>query len=128
MHIASRETTTPSQLAAEVGVTMPTMRDQLQGLVDRGLVERVPNPLDGRSYFVVLTTEGRSDLKRGLAASKRAQKLVATEHGPLEPLRAGLLAFVRSANRVTERLEEGEAAELVERALDSTPRRGRAGG
>jgi len=34
-------------------------------LTDRGHVERVPNPADGRSYFVKLTPAGRRIVARG---------------------------------------------------------------
>ncbi len=35
-----------------------TLRDNIQRLVDRGLVRRVPNPEDGRSYLLVPTPRG----------------------------------------------------------------------
>ena len=34
------------------------MRDNIQRLVDRRLVRRIPNPDDGRSYLLVLTQRG----------------------------------------------------------------------
>src|SRR4051794_37339291 len=92
-HIDAADAPTPSRLAAETGVGPTTIRDQLQSLVDRGLVERRPNPLDARSYTVALTRTGKRDLARGLAASKRAAARVQA-HGDLEPLRERLLSFV----------------------------------
>src|SRR4051812_28835229 len=68
-HIAAHDTATPSGLAAETGISVTTMRDQLQALVDRGSIERTPNPLDARSYLVTLTRQGTRELERGLEAS-----------------------------------------------------------
>src|SRR2546423_5580612 len=47
VHIDAPGVSTPSQLAAETGVAPTTIRDQLQALVERGLVRRKPNPEDG---------------------------------------------------------------------------------
>src|SRR4051812_11759306 len=89
-HIDTPGVSTPSQLAAETGVTQTTIRDQVQALVDRGLVRRKPNPDDGRSYFIELTAKGRDQLSRGLAASARARAAVEQELGhSLESLREG---------------------------------------
>ena len=65
-HVGARERITPSQLAAETGVTATTMRDQVQAFVDRGLLRREPNPRDARSYLVV----ARSRLTRRRCASR----------------------------------------------------------
>jgi DNA-binding MarR family transcriptional regulator len=64
-HIAHREPVTPSAIAAEQGIPVTTMRDNVQRLVDRGLVRRVPNPHDGRSYLLVRTPEGERMLEVG---------------------------------------------------------------
>ena len=37
---------------------MTTLRDNIRRLVERGLVVRVPNPDDGRSYLLVPTQKG----------------------------------------------------------------------
>src|SRR4051794_27455102 len=71
-HIDAHGSATPSQLSAEIGATQTTIRDQLQALVERGLIVRRPNPDDARSYFVELTAAGRTALTRGRAASVRA--------------------------------------------------------
>jgi MarR family transcriptional regulator, multiple antibiotic resistance protein MarR len=49
---------TPSAIAGSTGMATTTLRDNIQRLVDRGLVRRSPNPLDGRSYFVEVTEKG----------------------------------------------------------------------
>jgi DNA-binding MarR family transcriptional regulator len=48
----------PTQIAAATGTPLTTLRDNIQRLADRGLVRRVPNPADGRSYLLELTTRG----------------------------------------------------------------------
>ena len=48
----------PTQIAVATGTPLTTLRDNIQRLVDRGLVRRVPNPADGRSYLLELTTRG----------------------------------------------------------------------
>jgi len=66
-HIAHREPVTPSAIAAEQGIPVTTVRDNVQRLVDRGLVRRVPNPDDGRSYLLVRTPDGGRMLDVGSA-------------------------------------------------------------
>src|SRR5438093_563518 len=51
-HIGRREPVPPSVIAYEEGIPTTTIRDNVQRLVDRGLVRRVPNPDDGRSYLL----------------------------------------------------------------------------
>lgn len=100
-HVDAQGSTTPSQLAAETGVTQTTIRDQIQALVDRKLVVRKPNPDDGRSYFVEFTARGRDQLARGLAASARAREQLEQELGhSLESFRDACLVFARAASVV----------------------------
>jgi DNA-binding MarR family transcriptional regulator len=67
-HIAHREPVPPSVISAEEGIPVTTIRDNVQRLVDRGLVERVPNPDDGRSYLLARTASGADVLMLGNAA------------------------------------------------------------
>jgi len=122
-HVGARENVTPSELAAETGVTPTTIRDQVQALVDRGLVERRPNPLDARSYYVQLTARGRRDLEAGLKASRRAEKLLRTELGDLEPLRESLLDLVVVLGALNERAQRDERARRVEEVRARRARR-----
>jgi DNA-binding MarR family transcriptional regulator len=64
-HISHREPVTPSAIAAEEGIPVTTVRDNVQRLVERGLVRRVPNPDDGRSYLLVRTPDGERMLEVG---------------------------------------------------------------
>jgi DNA-binding MarR family transcriptional regulator len=78
-HLSLRGPMTPSSLAAEQGIPVTTMRDQIQLLVERGLVERRPNAGDGRSYLVDLTPNGTKLAKRGAPAFARARTLLEAE-------------------------------------------------
>jgi DNA-binding MarR family transcriptional regulator len=64
-HIAGREPVAPSVIAAEQGIPATTMRDNVERLVERGLVERRPNPDDGRSYLLTRTPDGVQVLEAG---------------------------------------------------------------
>jgi DNA-binding MarR family transcriptional regulator len=52
------EPVTPSAVSQATGIATTTLRDNIQRLVDRGLVRRTPNPSDGRSYLIELTDKG----------------------------------------------------------------------
>ncbi|HEX6688844.1 MAG TPA: MarR family transcriptional regulator [Solirubrobacterales bacterium] len=55
---------TPSELAAIERVKRPTATRTLGVLSEAGLVERAPDPEDGRSALVSITAEGRERLRR----------------------------------------------------------------
>lgn len=55
---------TPSELAEIERVKRPTATRTLRGLCEAGLVERTPDPADGRSALVSITGEGRERLRR----------------------------------------------------------------
>lgn len=55
---------TPSELAAIERVKRPTATRTLRVLSEAGLVERTPDPTDGRSALVSVTGEGRERLRR----------------------------------------------------------------
>src|SRR5262245_2645827 len=57
-HIRDHQPVTPSAVSALSGSPLTTLRDNIQRLVDRGLVSRVPNPDDGRSYLLTVTAKG----------------------------------------------------------------------
>jgi len=72
------EPVTPGTLAAETGLPPTTVRDYVRRLVSDGVVRKVANPEDGRSYHLVLTAEGRDVADRGwpavLAAFERVDR------------------------------------------------------
>jgi DNA-binding MarR family transcriptional regulator len=49
---------TPSAISQRTGIPTTTLRDNIQRLVDRGLIRRSPNPKDGRSYLIEPTDKG----------------------------------------------------------------------
>ena len=51
---------TPRELAAIECVSPPSMTRTVAGLVERGLVTRTDDPLDGRQVFISLTAQGGS--------------------------------------------------------------------
>ena len=55
---------TPSELAEIEGVKRPTATRILRGLEGEGLIERTPDPKDGRSALISITPEGRERLRR----------------------------------------------------------------
>ena len=59
-HVREHAPVSPSGVAEASGVPLTTLRDNVQRLVDRGLVRRAPNPDDGRSYLLVATAKGRA--------------------------------------------------------------------
>lgn len=55
---------TPSELAEVERVKRPSATRTLRGLTEAGLVDRAPDPADGRSALVSVTPEGRERLRR----------------------------------------------------------------
>jgi DNA-binding MarR family transcriptional regulator len=62
--IDARAVALTTQLAREQGVTVPTMTSRIDGLVERGLVRRQPDPTSRRQIQVSLTPSGRATLAR----------------------------------------------------------------
>src|SRR3954447_24146616 len=57
-HVRELEPVSPTAVSLASGAPPTTLRDNIQRLVDRRLVRRVPNPDDGRSYLLALTQRG----------------------------------------------------------------------
>jgi DNA-binding MarR family transcriptional regulator len=55
---------TPGQLAEHENVRKPTMTRTIHALLDEGLVERTPDPLDGRVSWLKVTPAGSKLLQR----------------------------------------------------------------
>ena len=66
--IATLQPVTPGVLASETGLPPTTIRDYVRRLAARRDVRKVPNPADGRSYFLVLTAKGQRVADRGWPA------------------------------------------------------------
>lgn len=88
---------TPSQLAEDLLLTTGGMTVRLNRLQAAGLIERQPNPQDGRGVLVNLTTAGKDVAEDALATLLQAQsdivgKLEKPEQGHLAGLLRALLA------------------------------------
>jgi DNA-binding MarR family transcriptional regulator len=57
--LAAAPTITPKELAQWLAAPATTVSSFIKRLEDRGHVQREPNPTDGRSYRLRLTSEGR---------------------------------------------------------------------
>ena len=100
VHVQHRGTMTPTELAAETRVTNTTIRDQVENLVERGLLVRKANPDDARSYLLELTPAGKRFHERGTAAYDRARAHLARELGrPLEDVQAVVVELRQAAAR-----------------------------
>lgn len=98
----------PSELAERERIRRPTATRVLSRLVQTKLVERIPDPADGRSAIVSVSSEGRALLRR---LRRRKTAYLATRIRDLPPQDLSALA------RATEVLEailardaDGEAA------------------
>ena len=69
--IAARDVALTTQLARELGVTVPTMTSRIDGLVERELVRRQPDPASRRQIQVSLTAGGAATLARYRALIER---------------------------------------------------------
>ena len=59
-HVRDLAPVSPTDVSRASGVPLTTLRDNTRRLVERGLIVRVPNPDDGRSYLLVPTPKGTS--------------------------------------------------------------------
>jgi DNA-binding MarR family transcriptional regulator len=80
---------TAGQLAVHEHVQKPTMTRTIQALLDRELIERLPDPLDGRVSWLRITPAGRKLLQRSRRRTdeflaKRVKKLTSDEREVLE--------------------------------------------
>jgi len=93
---------TPSELAEIERIKRPTATRVLRGLEEEGLVERTPDPKDGRSALISLTGEGRERLRR---LRQRKNAYLARRMRDLDP---GDVATLERAAEILERLLEGD--------------------
>ena len=85
-----------TRLAGALGIDRSTMVAVLDGLEERGLMERTPSPTDRRSHALLLTSAGKTLLTRVRPALEAHERRIA------EPLtdkeRATLLSLLRRMN------------------------------
>jgi len=102
---------TPSELAARERIQRPTATRLLARLEDAGLVERTPDPTDGRSSLVAPTPDAVA-----MMAEVRTRKAAYLARR-LETLNAEELATLERAADLLERMFDDDTAETA-RALD----------
>jgi DNA-binding MarR family transcriptional regulator len=98
---------TPTELASRIGMPPTTLSSALARASERGYVERVPHPNDGRSYLVELSEEGRRAWRAGWPALRAVL-------ARLEQELAGSLDDVQEA---IERLDAAARAALDEATI-----------
>jgi DNA-binding MarR family transcriptional regulator len=67
-HLSGRQNLTASELATAEGVRHQSMTATVASLTALGLVERRPDPDDGRRLLIALTTEGHRRVEEGRQA------------------------------------------------------------
>ena len=102
---------TPTALEYETGLPPTTLRERIQGLVDDGYVERIPNESDRRSYFLDTTADGDAYLAAADPALRAVERALARVLGePVEAYRAALYRLRRAAQELL--VADEPAAEL----------------
>jgi DNA-binding MarR family transcriptional regulator len=94
---------TAGALAAHEQVRKPTVTRILAALVDEGLVERTPDPIDRRVSWVQLTPAGRARMRN---VRRRTDRYLAQRLQRLEP--ADLATLERAADVLDRIVEPGE--------------------
>jgi DNA-binding MarR family transcriptional regulator len=102
MMVRMHEPVTPTGLETVMGLAGTTLRDRIRELTRAGLVERVPNAEDGRSYFLQTTAAGADLARRALATTRRVTALLENQAGPLDGLCEPLDAVRTSARELLE--------------------------
>ncbi len=118
-YLASHGRRSVGEIAAGLGVSLPTASELVDRLVDIGFVERGPNPADRRQVLVWLTPEAQT-FKRDMHALRRGQVLAAMAR--LAPEERPI--FVRSLEALVEALRQPVdplRAAGAERAAEAAP-------
>ena len=113
-HIRDHAPVTPSRVSEASGVPMTTLRDNIQRLVDRRLVRRVENREDGRSYLLVLSTNGKTVVEE--AGDALFEAYLAVERRLPRPL----MYYERVFDEVTDALREALGAAAPEVSAQTT--------
>jgi DNA-binding MarR family transcriptional regulator len=92
--------TTPTELAARLRVPPTTISRYVAGFVERGLVERAPNPSDRRSYLLEVTEEGRAVIRKIVP---RFSRIVAELRGrvDVDEIEASLVELERASRAMS---------------------------
>jgi DNA-binding MarR family transcriptional regulator len=99
MMLHRHQPVTPSDLQAVMGVPSTTLRNRVNELVAAGLVERVPNPQDGRSHLLRTTSAAQDVVKASAAAARQVQRMLAKRGIDVEDGLVGRLDDLRAATQ-----------------------------
>jgi len=87
-----------SELAERMGITAPTASRAVDGLVELGLLERLPDPADRRAVSIDVTAPGRARVEERMALAAAAlEPAVAALSGQDRARLAALLARLADA-------------------------------
>lgn len=91
----------PSDLIENTMVTSGTMTNRIDQLAKEGLVERLPNPTDGRSFLIALTKRGKELIDAAVTdhvanLDRLTSGLSENEFKQLERLLERYMAFLES--------------------------------
>lgn len=71
------EGTRLTEIARRIGVTKQAAAQWVNELEEMGMVERIPDPSDGRAKLVRYSKQGQEDLMDGLALLKQTEEVMA---------------------------------------------------
>jgi DNA-binding MarR family transcriptional regulator len=93
------------EVGQALSIQQPNLVALVNELVSEGLVQRIVNAVDRRSYSLSLTASGRSRLAQASRAHAENERRLAEAVAPLTPeaFRAGLLRIVEMSADSTER-------------------------
>jgi DNA-binding MarR family transcriptional regulator len=96
--IESRQSETQHGVAERYGIDSSTMVELVDKLEGREILKREKNPLDRRSYTLVLTPKGRKTLSRAKRIGESVQKkfLSPLDEGEREMLYGSLVKLISS--------------------------------
>jgi DNA-binding MarR family transcriptional regulator len=97
------EGTRPSELARRMGTSKQAVGQLVNDLEKLGVLERVPDPSDGRARLVVFTEEGMRLMVQGLGVLKQVEEEVTQSLGceAVEELKQSLEAVVNFFEKPT---------------------------
>ena len=95
--LAARGPSRTGTLAADLGVTQPTISDAVAALLRKGHVVRAPDPEDGRAVLLRLTSSGRQEAEAAItpppAIVAALETLPAADR---DALQRGLVSLIRA--------------------------------
>ena len=88
-----------TEMAARSGLTKQAMGELVDDFVEFGLVERRPDPEDGRAKIVTFTPEGRRFMRtvRKAVSIAESEMLARIGRKPMEQVYSGLMAYSEGA-------------------------------